>query len=174
MGIWRVVRHAPGRPDYPSPILLRRAPRKPPPRSPLGMKSMSGAQIDKRVALLFLFVFLELRDLSLFNKVNVSALRRDLGRIKVSLSAWDRAHKDNIRAKRPPVKRLTAYCDLNQYQSKLQGRKSATTRQQEKREKKDCHEVDYAHRVQSGWIRLGLQGLQGDGLQPENLTDRLL
>eukprot|EP00983_Pelagomonas_calceolata_P110755 1159709-Pelagomonas_calceolata.AAC.4 len=35
---------------------------------------------------------------SMFNKVYVSVLRRDLRRIKVSLSAWDRSHKDNIRA----------------------------------------------------------------------------
>eukprot|EP00983_Pelagomonas_calceolata_P023713 746587-Pelagomonas_calceolata.AAC.1 len=33
-----------------------------------------------------------------FNKENVPVLRRDLGRIKVSLSAWIRAHKGSIRA----------------------------------------------------------------------------
>eukprot|EP00983_Pelagomonas_calceolata_P051464 1142424-Pelagomonas_calceolata.AAC.4 len=32
------------------------------------------------------------------NKVNVPILRRDLCRIKVGGSAWDRAHKDSIRA----------------------------------------------------------------------------
>eukprot|EP00983_Pelagomonas_calceolata_P008138 264713-Pelagomonas_calceolata.AAC.1 len=37
---------------------------------------------------------------SLFNlnKVYVPVLRRDLGKIKVRLSTWDRAHKDSIRA----------------------------------------------------------------------------
>eukprot|EP00983_Pelagomonas_calceolata_P064817 1148298-Pelagomonas_calceolata.AAC.1 len=35
---------------------------------------------------------------SMFNKVNVPVLRRDLVRIKVSLCAWDRAHEDSIRA----------------------------------------------------------------------------
>eukprot|EP00983_Pelagomonas_calceolata_P061250 1146749-Pelagomonas_calceolata.AAC.1 len=33
-----------------------------------------------------------------FNKVDVPVLRRDLGGFKMSLSAWDRAHKDSIRA----------------------------------------------------------------------------
>eukprot|EP00983_Pelagomonas_calceolata_P004176 135709-Pelagomonas_calceolata.AAC.1 len=47
-----------------------------------------------RVTLSFLFGFLELR----FNKVNFSVLRSDLRRIKVSLSAWDRSHKEDIRA----------------------------------------------------------------------------
>eukprot|EP00983_Pelagomonas_calceolata_P077005 1153682-Pelagomonas_calceolata.AAC.1 len=32
-----------------------------------------------------------------FNEVNVPVLRRDLGRIKVGRSAWDRAYKDSIR-----------------------------------------------------------------------------
>eukprot|EP00983_Pelagomonas_calceolata_P072456 1151724-Pelagomonas_calceolata.AAC.7 len=35
MRIWRVVRHAPGRPDSPSPAPLRHASRNPPPRTPL-------------------------------------------------------------------------------------------------------------------------------------------
>eukprot|EP00983_Pelagomonas_calceolata_P048609 1141135-Pelagomonas_calceolata.AAC.2 len=39
---------------------------------------------------------------SKFNKVDVPTLRRDLGRIKVSLSAWDRALKDSIRAALAP------------------------------------------------------------------------
>eukprot|EP00983_Pelagomonas_calceolata_P052290 1142783-Pelagomonas_calceolata.AAC.3 len=43
-----------------------------------------------KVTVLFLFGFLELRGECL--------LRRDLRRIKVSLSAWNRPHKDNIRA----------------------------------------------------------------------------
>eukprot|EP00983_Pelagomonas_calceolata_P043415 1138883-Pelagomonas_calceolata.AAC.5 len=38
MGIWRVVRHAPGRPDSPSPALHCHAPSNPIPRSPLKMK----------------------------------------------------------------------------------------------------------------------------------------
>eukprot|EP00983_Pelagomonas_calceolata_P100564 1158582-Pelagomonas_calceolata.AAC.5 len=42
LGIWRVARHAPGRPDSPSPALHRHAPRNPPFRSPLEMKCMSG------------------------------------------------------------------------------------------------------------------------------------
>eukprot|EP00983_Pelagomonas_calceolata_P021361 669359-Pelagomonas_calceolata.AAC.1 len=33
-----------------------------------------------------------------FNKVNVSVLRRDFRGIKVRLSAWDRSHKDHVRA----------------------------------------------------------------------------
>eukprot|EP00983_Pelagomonas_calceolata_P122682 1160931-Pelagomonas_calceolata.AAC.2 len=42
MGIWRVVRHASGRSDSPSPVLRRRrAPSNPPPRSPLKAKSVS-------------------------------------------------------------------------------------------------------------------------------------
>eukprot|EP00983_Pelagomonas_calceolata_P013160 420444-Pelagomonas_calceolata.AAC.1 len=32
------------------------------------------------------------------NKVDIPVLRRDLGRIMVGLSAWDRAHKESIRA----------------------------------------------------------------------------
>eukprot|EP00983_Pelagomonas_calceolata_P023314 734359-Pelagomonas_calceolata.AAC.1 len=56
-----------------------------------------------RVTLLFLFEFLELRALSLwtefqFNEVDISILRKDLGRTKVGSSAWDRAHKESIRA----------------------------------------------------------------------------
>eukprot|EP00983_Pelagomonas_calceolata_P040908 1137819-Pelagomonas_calceolata.AAC.4 len=35
--------------------------------------------------------------------VNVPILRRDLGRIKVSLSAWDRALKDSIRVALVPA-----------------------------------------------------------------------
>eukprot|EP00983_Pelagomonas_calceolata_P048859 1141249-Pelagomonas_calceolata.AAC.1 len=31
------------------------------------------------------------------NKVDISVLRRDLGRIKVDLLAWDRVHKESIR-----------------------------------------------------------------------------
>eukprot|EP00983_Pelagomonas_calceolata_P123139 1160976-Pelagomonas_calceolata.AAC.2 len=42
MGIWRIVRHAPGRRDSPTPILHRCAPSKLPPRSPLKLKSMPG------------------------------------------------------------------------------------------------------------------------------------
>eukprot|EP00983_Pelagomonas_calceolata_P016599 523785-Pelagomonas_calceolata.AAC.3 len=48
-----------------------------------------------RVTSTFLFGFLELQDLSL---VNVPVVRRDPRRIKVSLYAWDRSHKDMIRA----------------------------------------------------------------------------
>eukprot|EP00983_Pelagomonas_calceolata_P056413 1144581-Pelagomonas_calceolata.AAC.13 len=33
-----------------------------------------------------------------FNKMNIPLLRRNLGSIKVGGSAWDRAHKDGIRA----------------------------------------------------------------------------
>eukprot|EP00983_Pelagomonas_calceolata_P076955 1153649-Pelagomonas_calceolata.AAC.1 len=40
MGIWRVVCHAPGRPDSPPPALLRHAPSNPTPRSPLKTKCM--------------------------------------------------------------------------------------------------------------------------------------
>eukprot|EP00983_Pelagomonas_calceolata_P066455 1149052-Pelagomonas_calceolata.AAC.1 len=56
----------------------------------------SMAQIDKRFdrVLIGLVSWTKFH----FNKVNVPVLRRDLGRIKVSLSAWDRAHKDSIRA----------------------------------------------------------------------------
>eukprot|EP00983_Pelagomonas_calceolata_P079610 1154763-Pelagomonas_calceolata.AAC.1 len=73
MRIGRVVGHAPRRPDSPPPSIHLRAPSKvpPPPKAPCKQ---------------------------LFIKVNVSILRRDLRRIKVSLSAWVRAHKDSIRA----------------------------------------------------------------------------
>eukprot|EP00983_Pelagomonas_calceolata_P042862 1138686-Pelagomonas_calceolata.AAC.2 len=33
-----------------------------------------------------------------FSKINIPVLRRDLSRMKVGRSAWDRAHKGSIRA----------------------------------------------------------------------------
>eukprot|EP00983_Pelagomonas_calceolata_P021460 672530-Pelagomonas_calceolata.AAC.6 len=76
MRIWRVVRHAPGRPDSPSPALYRHAPSKPSPRSPLKTKCMPGVNISCqlpttptkticKVTLLFMSGILELRVLSL-------------------------------------------------------------------------------------------------------------
>eukprot|EP00983_Pelagomonas_calceolata_P041146 1137937-Pelagomonas_calceolata.AAC.3 len=120
MGIWRLVRHAPERPDSPPPILHRRVPSKLPPRSFLNMKSMSGfnngcqfldsmAQIDKgfdHVLIVNGASHTNQDDVQsrLVNKVNIPVLKRDLGRVKVSLSTWDRAHKDSVRAALVPVR----------------------------------------------------------------------
>eukprot|EP00983_Pelagomonas_calceolata_P064418 1148114-Pelagomonas_calceolata.AAC.1 len=49
MGIWRVARHAPGRPDSPSPVLRRRAPSRTPPEAPVKTKSVSSVNDSVRM-----------------------------------------------------------------------------------------------------------------------------
>eukprot|EP00983_Pelagomonas_calceolata_P029331 918991-Pelagomonas_calceolata.AAC.1 len=44
MGIWRVARHAPGCPDYPSPVLRCCAPSRTPPEAPV--KTMSVSRVN--------------------------------------------------------------------------------------------------------------------------------
>eukprot|EP00983_Pelagomonas_calceolata_P121920 1160854-Pelagomonas_calceolata.AAC.1 len=81
MGTWRVAHHAPGRPDSPSPVLCRHAPSNPPlSKPPYGVRMLNCCtfESDERIRVRAEFQF---------NKVDVPVLRRDLGRIKVSLSA---------------------------------------------------------------------------------------
>eukprot|EP00983_Pelagomonas_calceolata_P076216 1153320-Pelagomonas_calceolata.AAC.1 len=58
MGIWRVARHAPGRPDSPSPVLHRRVPSNTLPEAPVKTKSVSSVKHDislmRQMSLLFL------------------------------------------------------------------------------------------------------------------------
>eukprot|EP00983_Pelagomonas_calceolata_P081337 1155536-Pelagomonas_calceolata.AAC.1 len=68
MRLWRVVSHAPGRPDSPSPALHRYAPSYPPPPKPHEIKSLSGVGIRAEFE---------------FNKVIAPVLKRDLRGINV-------------------------------------------------------------------------------------------
>eukprot|EP00983_Pelagomonas_calceolata_P023386 736613-Pelagomonas_calceolata.AAC.1 len=61
MGIWRVARHAPGRPDSPSPVIRRRTPSRTPPKAPVKTKSVSRPVqitdfLSKLVSILYMLV----------------------------------------------------------------------------------------------------------------------
>eukprot|EP00983_Pelagomonas_calceolata_P050038 1141775-Pelagomonas_calceolata.AAC.2 len=64
---------------------------------------MTVAELDARVGILGSCGFWSGKGLGTraefkVDKVNVPVLRRDLSRIKVSALAWERAHKDSVRA----------------------------------------------------------------------------
>eukprot|EP00983_Pelagomonas_calceolata_P064642 1148225-Pelagomonas_calceolata.AAC.2 len=82
MRIGWVVSSAPRRLDSPSPGIHLRAPNNHPSRGP-HFQSDGGVGVWTGFQL---------------NKVDIPVLRRDFERIKVGLSAWDRAHKEGIRA----------------------------------------------------------------------------
>eukprot|EP00983_Pelagomonas_calceolata_P059630 1146012-Pelagomonas_calceolata.AAC.1 len=108
MGFWRVGRHAPGCPDSPSPALLRHAPSKPSPKSPLEIMCVSVSraavfELGKSAGTLGSCsshggIRVGIRAEFKSNKVNVPIVRRNLNGIKVGRPTSDRAHKDSIRA----------------------------------------------------------------------------